>query len=138
MKRFELIDHTADIGIIAYGNTLAELFENAAYGLFSVIIEIDMVEPKERYKIYVNAMDEEELLISWLNELIYFWEVKRVLGSMFKVNIISNSSLEGELYGEVFNPKKHRIEHIVKAVTYYNFKLTREEKGWRAQVILDI
>ncbi|MGC9063671.1 MAG: archease, partial [bacterium] len=92
MKRFELIDHTADIGITAYGNTLEELFENAAYGLFSVITDIDTVEPKEQYRVFVDAMDEEELFIAWLNELIYFWEVKRVLGSVFKVNIFSKSS----------------------------------------------
>ncbi len=133
-----MIDHTADIGITAYGNTLEELFENAAYGLFSVITDIDTVEPKEQYRVFVDAMDEEELFIAWLNELIYFWEVKRVLGSVFKVNILSKSSLKGEVYGEIFNPKKHYIEHIVKAVTYYDFKLTKEEKGWKAQVILDI
>jgi len=138
MKRFELIEHTADIGIIAYGKTLEELFENAAYGLFSIITDIGTVEPKDKYELSVSAMDEEELLISWLNELIYFWEVKRILVSKFKVSILSSSHLEGMLYGENFNSKLHKIEHLVKAVTYYDFKLESYEKGWKVQVILDV
>jgi SHS2 domain-containing protein len=138
MKRFELIDHTADIGIIAYGDTLEELFENTAYGLFSIITDIDRVEPKDKYELSVKAMDGEELLISWLNELIYFWEVKRILASKFKVNILSSTHLESIIYGEKFSPQIHKIEHIVKAVTYYDFKLISHKKGWEAQVILDV
>ncbi|HRR90990.1 MAG TPA: archease [bacterium] len=137
--KFELVEHTADIGLIAYGKTVEELFENAGEGLFSILTDITKVRPSDEYKLSVSGEDLEDLFIRWLNELIYFWEVKRVLASRFRVNI-DNNSLEGLVYGESFDRNRHTIEHGVKAVTYYDFKIEYDKLNelWKAKVIIDV
>lgn len=140
MNDFELVEHTADIGLIAYGKTKEELFENAGKGLFSIITDIDKISDVEGFEISVTGEDLEDLFIRWLNELIYFWEVNRVLACRFKVNIKDDTTLEAKISGERFDHKRHTIEHGVKAVTYYDFKLeyNRSDKIWTAKVIIDV
>lgn len=140
MNRFELIEHTADIGLVAYGSTKEELFENAGEGLFSIITDLNKVSPVEESDISVAGDDLEDLYIRWLNELIYFWEVNRILGRKFKVSIKDDTSLKAIIYGERFDHNKHTIEHGVKAVTYYDFKIEYDHnrKIWTAKVIIDI
>lgn len=137
--KFELVEHTADIGLVSYGKTLEELFENAGEGLFSILTDITKVRPSDEYKLSVSGEDLEDLFIRWLNELIYFWEVKRVLASRFSVNI-DNNSLEGLIYGESFDHNRHTIEHGVKAVTYYDFRIEYDKLNeiWKAKVIIDV
>jgi len=140
MSKFELIEHTADIGLVAYGKTKEELFENAGEGLFSIITDINKISATERYSISTTAEDLENLFICWLNELIYFWEVNKILASKFKVSIEDDTLLEAIIYGERFDHSKHTIEHGVKAVTYYEFKLEYDhiKKIWTAKVIIDV
>lgn len=140
MSRFELIEHTADIGLIAYGETKEELFENAGEGLFSIITNINEVSPVEEFDISTSGEDLEDLFICWLNELIYFWEVNKVLLCKFKVSIKEDTFLEGKISGERFDHSRHTIEHGVKAVTYYDFKLEYDRKNniWTAKVIIDV
>ncbi len=78
-KEFEFIDHTADIGVIAYGADIKQVFANAARGLFSIITELDTVADKESRNIEITAPDLEALLVNWLNELIYLFEAKGIL-----------------------------------------------------------
>lgn len=140
MNKFELVEHTADIGLVAYGKTKEELFENAGEGLFSIITDITSISPIEDFSISTSGEDLEDLFICWLNELIYFWEVNKVLLCKFRVSIKEDTFLEGKISGEKFNHDKHAIEHGVKAVTYYNFKLEYDNKNkiWTAKVIIDV
>lgn len=140
MNKFELVEHTADIGLVAYGKTKEELFENAGEGLFSIITDITSISPIEDFSISTSGEDLEDLFICWLNELIYFWEVNKVLLCKFRVSIKEDTFLEGKISGEKFNHDKHTIEHGVKAVTYYNFKLEYDNKNkiWTAKVIIDV
>ena len=85
MKRFQLIEHTADTGLVAYGSNLAESFANAAYGLFSIIAELDRVREVKSRLVAVTAGDVEGLLFNWLNELIYVFEVEHLLLKRFDI-----------------------------------------------------
>ncbi len=78
VKRFEVIDHTADIGIAAYGADLKEAFANAAYALFSLMIDLEGVGDASCYDVEVTAEDRAELLVAWLNELIYLLDVENI------------------------------------------------------------
>jgi SHS2 domain-containing protein len=75
MKKFVLIEHSADIGLKAYGKTLAEAFANAAYGMFAVIAELDGVREAETRRVELNEDDTESLLFEWLNSLLYLFDV---------------------------------------------------------------
>ncbi len=57
MKRFQFIEHTADIGLMAYGRTLAEAFANAAYGMFSIITELRAVKEIESRRLELHEDD---------------------------------------------------------------------------------
>ena len=137
-KDFEFIDHTADIGILAYGADMKQVFANAARGLFSIITELDSVAETEKRDIQVTAPDREALLVNWLNELIYLFEVKEMLFNRFEITTMTNTELRASTYGEKINLAKHELKTQVKAATYHMLKIEQNEDGYRAQVIFDV
>ncbi len=137
-KDFEVIDHTGDSGITAYGADMKQVFTNSARGLFSLITEIDTVAVKEQRDIEVIASDREALLVNWLNELIYLIDTKRVLFKKFDIISLTDTMLKATVYGEKINRKRHHLKREVKAATYHMLKIEQTENGWEAQVIFDI
>ena len=137
-KRFEVIDHTADVGIAAYGVDLKEAFANAAYALFSLMTDIDSVGDNVRHNVEVNADNREELLVAWLNELIYLFEVKDVLFSRFDVAELDETSIKAACYGENIDAQRHKMKAGVKAATYHMMQVEEGDDGCRVQVLFDI
>jgi len=141
MKEFEIIDHTADIGIVAYGKTKREVFINAAKGMFEIIAGEDR-DLKENFyaKIKLEAKSLEDLLIAWLNELLYISEVKLVILNKFKIKELSDIQIKAEVGGTKINHLSIRIKREVKAVTYHRLEIKKDEESglWSAQVIFDI
>ncbi|MFC2032353.1 archease [Chloroflexota bacterium] len=136
MRRFRLIEHTADIGLVAYGKSLAEAFANAAYGLFSLIAEPNKVKEKESRKVTVQAQDAESLLFNWINELIYIFEVERLLFKSFDITEFTGQSLEATCWGQKYDPSRHQLKTGVKSATYHMLKVDGEKN--RVQVIFDV
>ena len=141
MKEFEIIDHTADIGIVAYGKTKKEVFINAAKGMFEIIAGENR-DLKENFyaKIKLEAKSLEDLLIAWLNELLYISEIKLVILNKFKIKELSDVQIKAEVGGTKINHLSVRIKREVKAVTYHRLEIKKEEESglWSAQVIFDI
>jgi SHS2 domain-containing protein len=137
-KAFEIIDHTADVGIIAYGTDVEELFSNAALALFSLITEPESIEEKLHLNLEVSSEDRDSLLVEWLNELIYFFDVKHILFNRFDIGSLTHNELKATCYGEDFDPMKHKIKVGIKAATYHMLKLDKSDGGYKAQVIFDI
>lgn len=136
MKRFQLIEHTADVGLIAYGRTLAEAFANAAYGLFSIIAELKTVRETESRHLELSEDDPEALLFEWLNRLIYLFDVEMLLLKRFEIRDFDGYRLKATGYGEKYDPSRHQLKTGVKSATYHMLKVDRENK--RVQVILDV
>jgi SHS2 domain-containing protein len=136
-KGFEIIDHTADIGIAAYGADLKEAFANAAYALFSLMVDIEEVGDTSCHQVEVTAEDHSELLVAWLNELIYLFEVENVLFKRFEIGELSETKLKAGCYGEKIAPERHKIKMGVKAATYHMLRV-EEGDGFRVQVLFDI
>ncbi|MBI4199137.1 MAG: archease [Chloroflexi bacterium] len=137
MKGFELFDHTADVGIRATGRDLAEAFGNVARGMFSVIAELDAIAPRETHQVSITAPDQEALVVDWLNELLYLFEVEGLLFSQFAVELLGDRELRATCSGEPVAPGRHHIKTGVKAATYHGLQVGRND-GWHIQVILDI
>jgi len=137
-KAFEVIDHTADVGIIAYGADIEELFSNAGLALFNLITELESIENRFHLDLEVSSEDIDSLLIEWLNELIYLFDVKHVLFNRFDITNLTHNGLQATCYGEDFNAMKHTIKVGVKAATYHMLKVDKSDDGFKAQVILDI
>jgi SHS2 domain-containing protein len=139
MKRaFEIIDHTADVGIIAYGADVEELFSNAALALFSLITELDSIEGKLHFDLKLSSEDRDSLLVEWLNELIYLFDVEHILFNRFDIESLTHNHLKANCYGETFDPMKHKIKVGIKAATYHMLKLDKNGCGYKAQIIFDI
>lgn len=124
------------MGLVAYGKSLAEAFANAAYGLFSLIVEPNKVKEKESRKVTVQAQDTESLLFSWINELIYIFEVERLLFKSFDITEFTGQSLEATCWGEKYDPSRHQLKTGVKSATYHMLKVDGEKN--RVQVIFDV
>ncbi len=136
MRRYKLIEHTADTGLIAYGKNLPEAFGNAAYGMFSIIAELDNVRETESRRIDVSGDDPESLLFEWLNRLLYYFDVDMLLFKRFEVKLLPENRLKAICYGEKYDPLLHRLKTGIKSATYHMLRVDGEKN--EVQVILDV
>jgi len=140
MKKFEVFEHTADVGIRAFGKDLNEAFENAAIGMFSILTDVEKVENIGEYRIIIEASDMEQMLVDWLSELLYIHTVKMVMFSRFEVDIKGEEGkwrLKGHASGENYDEKKHAYHTEIKAVTHHILEIKKNE-GYKIQVLFDI
>jgi SHS2 domain-containing protein len=137
-RAFQIIDHTADVGIIAYGADVKELFSNAALALFSLITEPESIAEKLQRHLEINSEDRDSLLVEWLNELIYLFDAEHILFHRFDIESLSNNQLKATCYGEDIDPSKHKIKLGVKAATYHMLKIEKDRNGYKVQIIFDV
>ncbi len=123
IKDFEILEHTADIGIMAYGQDLKETFANAAKGMFSIITDLNRVRADLKREIIVEATDIESLLVAWLNELVFLFDTQQFIGKKFEVTELDDKSLKGRIFGEKADMKRHRIKTGIKATTYHRLEI---------------
>ncbi|MEX2046424.1 MAG: archease [Chloroflexota bacterium] len=114
-----LVEHTADTGIEAWGRTLDEAFEEAALALFEIIIDPAAVEERESHRIAVSGTDDGDLLVRWLNELLYLVDAYGLVFRRSSVERRAPATLVATAYGERLDPARHQPRSAVKAVTYH-------------------
>jgi len=136
-NNFEIIDHTADVGIIAHGTDMKQAFANAAKGLFSLITDLDIVRETLYRDIEVTATDTESLLVEWLNELIYRFDTENIIFKRFDITDLNDTLLKGRSYGEKVANSRHELKTGVKAATYHMLKVD-QGNGCKVQVLFDI
>ena len=136
MKRFELIEHTADVGLVAYGRNLAGAFANAAYGLFSIIADLKTVKETQSRSLEIKEEDAESLLFEWLNSLIYLFDTEMLLLKRFDIMDLDEHQLKAICYGEKYDSSRHQLKTGVKSATYHMLKVDAEKN--QVQVIFDI
>lgn len=135
--QYETFEHEADIGIRGFGSTPAEAFANAARALYSVMVDINLVEQKEFRGVNVTADDQEQLLVEWLNALLAVSDIERMVFSRFEVRIDENR-LAGTAWGERFDQGKHHAKVEVKGATYHMLSLRQENGRFVAQCVVDV
>jgi len=135
---FEIIEHPADIGFIAYGQTLEELFSNAALAMFSLACELEGIEESEKREVETSGADTESLLYAWLAELLALADAERLVFRRVEVAALAPDRVRGVAYGAKFDKTRHRAGTYIKAVTYHQFRFERTAEGWHAQVYLDV
>jgi SHS2 domain-containing protein len=140
MGRAETFEHTADLGLRIVGDDLADLFETAAAGLFDVIVaNRELVRVAETEAVSLAAESPDDLLVLWLNELIFRCETRHRLYARFELKIDdAGHRLEATIGGEPIDRTRHVLDHEVKAATRHGLCVRREPEGWLAEVILDI
>jgi SHS2 domain-containing protein len=125
MKTYEIIDHTADLGLRVYGRTVQELFLNAAWAMFEVMVETikkeSIFHKQERKKFLVNkpGSNLEEVLIAWLSELLYLFSAEGLIMEKADLQRVDQTGIQAEIAGRIFSPDFFRIKTEIKAVTYH-------------------
>jgi len=138
MKRdFEILEHTADAGIIAYGKDMPEAFANAARGLFSLIVDPDSINETLHRDVALEAADPPNLLVDWLNELIYLFDTEGTIFKRFDIIRLDPTHIEARAHGEKATSSKHEIKTGVKAATYHMLSIT-QDSGCQVRVLFDL
>ena len=136
--KFEIIEHTADVGVAGTGETKAEAFENIAYGMFSIMAELGKHSPTDTITVEAEGDDDIDLLERFLSSLIVLFDGEGVLPLDFEIS----KMIEGCLTCSVaVRPIGEDIEWLgpsIKAVTYHHMDVARQEGRWRAQAIFDV
>lgn len=141
-KDYKVIEHMADIGLKAFGETKEKLFQNAARGMFFIITGSSKLakQGSEHYwAIKCEGANLEELLVEWLSELLYIHSTDFVILNDFIIKSMTSNNLQAESHGLKINESSYNIEKEIKAVTYYNLQVLKNEKGyWEATIVFDI
>ena len=137
MDKYEFIDDlTSDVLYEAYGKDLKELFENAALALLSVVCQIDKVKPGKKEEFQMKGEDLENTMFNWLQGIIAIVDTEAMFFSKVEVTEVDENHVRAKLYGEPIKPELG--ETVVKAVTYYKYKLEKIKEGYKVTVSLDI
>ncbi|MFA5515984.1 MAG: archease [Desulfuromonadales bacterium] len=138
MGRHRLLEHTADMGIEIEGDDLADFFLQAAQGLMAVVAGREKPEIRQMRRIEIEGEDLGELLVNWLNEVLFLLEIKGFFPAVFHIEEVGARRLKARLEGEPFDPQRHRLEREVKAVTYHQLRVEEQNGRWRARVFVDL
>jgi SHS2 domain-containing protein len=125
MERYILMDHTADMMVRAFGNTIEECFGNAAYALFDQTVDLSGIGTSEEIDIRVTGMDDEDRLYSFLSEMLYLEDADNLILKEFQVSFEGDDVL-CHAKGETLDRNRHRIRAEVKAVTYHMMEIDRD------------
>jgi SHS2 domain-containing protein len=133
---YRSFEHTADIGIEAWGDDLPALFSNAARALFDVAVDLASIRPDSAESVELQAEAVDLLLHAWLSELLYRFSRGRVYAA-FEFETLTQTSLKARIHGEEFDRGRHGLKTDIKAVTYHQL-LAEKGDRWHARAILDL
>jgi SHS2 domain-containing protein len=136
-ERFAILEHTSEVGVVGYGPTPGAALAQAGLALTSILTDLERVEEREERRFVVEGRDPVDLLVAWLGELIYVFEVERLVFRRFVVDVSPDWRASAVGYGERLSRRHPRRLHI-KAVTYHQAALEPDDGRWRAQAYLDV
>jgi len=135
---YEVFEHTADVGIRIRAGDLKGLFEEAARGLFAILVaNLEAVRPVQETRFRLEGERQDDLLFDWLAELLFVFDTQRLVFATFQVELHPRG-LTAVARGEPIDLARHQLNAEVKAITYHGLKLQRDGEGWVAEVIVDL
>ncbi|MDQ7786669.1 MAG: archease [Thermodesulfovibrionales bacterium] len=148
MKPFKILDISGDIGLRSFGKTVQEAFVNAAIGMYSLITDTGKIEEKKSIAISLENDSLDNLLVAWLNELVFHFDAYGFIGKKILItesNLLSVQStnstsyqIEAVLSGEDFDPERHESRLLIKAATYHRLRIRKSNDVWKIDIIFDI
>jgi len=133
--KFKFLEHTADIKFQAYGKTLDEVFENSLLAVSEYISRGNKIKTTKGKIIDVVGIDHESLLYNFLDEILYLIDAESFIPAKAKITI-RGFNLHAELYGD--STKNYKDLDHIKAATYAEMYIKKIDKGFEAQVVLDV
>ncbi len=136
-KQFEQIDISGDVGLKVWGQNREELFKNAARGMSELITDVSAVPESEQREVHVVAESNEDLLVQWLNELVFLFDTYNYVCKSCSLSIV-HKKLKAIISGGTFDPSTSESRLLIKAATYHDLSLSKTNTHWEATVIFDI
>lgn len=135
---YELLEHQADVGIRAWGDSLAEAYEQAAAGLVEVL-GIHPAGPGKVRRVTASGRDRAGVLVDFLNELVVLHETEAAAFGPVRVGHLDEGGDGCTLEAEVtLAPLADEPELVVKAATYHQLRVEDRASGALVEVYLDI
>jgi SHS2 domain-containing protein len=135
---YEIIDHTADLGIIVKGPDVKSLFIRAAQAMTDLMVRGDISDKTAIKDVLVEGEDFPDLMVRWLGEILYLFEGENFIVHSIEIESISPIQLKSILSLTGFEPEYHEVLREIKAVTYHQIAVDQRDDGWEAKVIFDI
>ena len=135
---YKIIEHTADIGIEVVASDAQGIFVNSGLAVFDMMFGLESIARKQRRVLEVTGGDLAELLVAWLNELLYVYAVDRMLFCEFADVELHEERFRATGIGEEFDPERHRVQMEIKAATYHGLSLESKEGLWKTKIIFDV
>jgi len=136
--RYELLEHTADLWLRLRGPTPEDIFANAGWALFNLLTGRETTSGSVADVAEIEAADYDELLVHYLNELLYRFETRRTIFSEFRFEELTPQRLRVKLFGERIAPATFVGRFDIKSATYHELRFQRTADGYEASIILDI
>ena len=134
---YELMDHTADLGVHVYGRDPKDLFQNAALALVDQLVETRDLLARQEEQITIKGNDWPDLMVNWLREILYLWVGKAILVQSVQIESISENRLTAHLWVDPFSLDRHTLKTEIKAVTYHQIQVFDTGRMWESKVIFD-
>ncbi len=136
--KYEVIDHTADLGIHVFGADAKDLFANAAFALFDLITDIDTLKGLNEHEVHITGDDWPDTMVNWLRELLYLWTCKEMLVKITNISYLTEHELTATVKFDPYDPDRHEIKNEIKAVTYHQIQVEKGPLGWKSKIIFDV
>jgi len=137
-KKYELVDHTADLAIKVYGKDLEELLKNSSVAMMDLISNLETVKPEIKKQLVVTGQSPEQLLVNLLQEILYIHEVENLICSEAEVKVINKYEAQSNIYGEKIDLKRHVLLNDIKAVTFCDLNIKKEKNILTTRIVFDI
>ena len=135
---YRTIEHTADIGIEVEAPDTAGLLTRCALAMFDMMFGLDSISKSIKVRIAAEGDDIGELLVAWLNEVLYVYAVEKVVFSDFVPEVVTENRFSAIAWGEKLDPGKHDVGLEIKAATYHALSIEHLDDTWKARVIFDV
>jgi SHS2 domain-containing protein len=135
---YEVFEHTADVGLHAFGDTRQELFIHAAQGMESLMVAPEQVRVVTSRQVMAEGHDTVSLLITWLNELIFLFDTEYLLFRDFEIDTLTQTHLVARAFGEPYDAQRHELASAIKAVTWHEASVVQSDGKYKARIIFDI
>ena len=137
-KQYRILTRSSDLAIKALGKSQAELFANSAFALFDLLTDTGKVEVRERMPLEVEGADRDDLMVNWMRELLYLFQVSGYLLKEFQVREVKDTHVLAEVCGEKYDPDRHEIQREIRSVAYHQSRMEKTGDQWTAQIIFEL
>lgn len=134
-------DHTGDVGVRLSASTLPDLFREAALAFTETLTDVDTTVTASTDDVRLEAPALDDLLVEWLTELLYRFEVRYLLPVDAELSLTQSGDgweLRGTVASDTFDPDRHPIKVAIKGITYHQLEVRRSGDEWETAVVFDI